>query len=182
MILAYFWEERVRTKKPNNIRAETVICRLAAESVHVNVNTRSMGGFCMLREAREEWGRRNVRCGTQVRFPHNIHTLTHAQTATVWVAGDRAGALQTWGGREGLGRGTSPVVSYKSVCDMSRHAEGNQMYSNAHKFNKSKRKISRPTSSFLSFFFFKSDIHAKTYIVIRSLPSYWGFPVCNKVQ
>lgn len=52
--------------------------RFAAESVHVNVNTRSTGSICMLREVREEWGR-SARCGILDRFPT---TYTHTNTCS----------------------------------------------------------------------------------------------------
>lgn len=63
-------------------------------------------------------------------------------------------------GREEEG-GPCGELSYKSVCDLSKHAEGKLMYSNAHKFYQNKRKISCPKSFFL--FLFSNLIMQKTY-------------------
>ena len=58
--------------------------------------------------------------------PQHTHMLR--QPLSEWQVMGQVLSRHIGGGEVGRGRG--PVVSYKSVCDMSRHAEGNQMCSN----------------------------------------------------
>lgn len=71
-----------------------------------------------------------MRCGVLDLFP-TAHTHMLRQPLSEWqVMGQVLSRHMGGGGGEEVGRGRGPVVSYKSVCDMSRHAEGNQMCSN----------------------------------------------------